>query len=126
MLATVVVVKLKRQRYVWVPGIPAVWLIICTLTAGWQKLFGQISFTAAASKYAQAAQQGHLLAPAKSIDEMQRIVSNNQVDAALTGLFMLLIASMLGFSLRTLIKAWDTPTPTAHEEPYIALTSVTH
>jgi carbon starvation protein len=126
MLATVVVVKLKRQRYVWVPGIPAVWLILCTLTAGWQKLVGPISFTAAASKYALAAQQAHLLAPAKTGAEMQRIVTNNQVDAALTGLFMLLIVSMLGFSLRALIKAWNTPTPTAHEEPYIALASVTH
>ena len=126
MLATVVVVKLKRQRYVWVPGIPALWLIACTLAAGWQKLAGPISFTAAAAKYAQAAQQGHLLAPAKTVAEMQRIVSNNQVDAALTGLFMLLIVSMLGFSLRTLIKAWNTPTPTAREEPYIALVSVTH
>ena len=125
MLATVVVVKLKRQRYIWVPGIPALWLIACTLTAGWQKLTGPISFTAAAAKYAQAAQQGRLLAPAKTIAEMQRIVSNNQVDAALTGVFMLLIVSMLGFSLRTLIRAWNTPTPTAHEEPYVALSSVT-
>ncbi len=126
MLATVVVVKLKRQRYVWVPGIPAVWLILCTLTAGWQKLVGPISFTAAASKYALAAQQAHLLAPAKTAAEMQRIVTNNQVDAGLTGLFMLLIVSMLVFSLRALIKAWNTPTLTAHEEPYIALASVTH
>ena len=125
MLATVVVVKLKRQRHVWVPGIPALWLIACTLAAGWQKLTGPISFTAAAAKYAQAAQQGHLLAPAKTVAEMQRIVSNNQVDAALTGLFMLLIVSMLGFSLRVLIRAWNTPTPTAHEEPYVALSSVT-
>ncbi len=117
--------KLKRQRYVWVPGIPAAWLIICTLTAGWQKLVGPISFTAAANKYAQAAQQGQLLAPAKTLAEMQRIVGNNQVDAALTGVFMLLIVSMLGFSLRALVRAWNTPMPTAHEEPYVALASVT-
>jgi len=39
---------------------------------------------------------------------------------------MLLIVSMLVFSLRALIKAWNTPTPSAHEEPYVALASVTH
>jgi carbon starvation protein CstA len=126
MLATVVVVKLKRQRYVLVPGIPAAWLIICTLTAGWQKLSGPISFTAAAQKYAQAMQSSTLLAPAKSAAEMQRIVSNNHVDMALTGLFMLLILAMFGFSLRALVRAWRSSEPTAHEEPYVALTSVTH
>ncbi|WP_130619553.1 carbon starvation CstA family protein [Dyella amyloliquefaciens] len=124
MLATVVTVKLKRERYVLVPGIPAIWLVICTLTAGWQKLSGPISFTAAAQKYAQAAADGKLLAPAKSVEEMQRIVTNNYVDAALTGIFMLLILTMLGFALNAILKAWRINHPTAHEEPYVALGSV--
>ncbi len=124
MLATVVVVKLKRERFVWVPGVPAIWLIVCTLTAGWQKLSGPISFTAAANKYAAAMHEGQLLAPAKNMVEMQRIVTNNYVDMALTGLFMLLVLTMLGFVLRTMIQAWKTNHPTAHEEPYVALTSV--
>jgi carbon starvation protein len=125
MLATVVVVKLKRERYVWVPGIPAIWLIVCTLTAGWEKLVGPISFTAAATKYADAAKANILLAPAKSVDEMQRIVSNNHVDMALTALFMLLIVTMLGFSLNALLQAWHSTRPTAHEEPFVSLYSAT-
>ena len=124
MLCTVVVVKLKRERYVLVPGIPAIWLIVCTLTAGWEKLSGPISFTAAANKYSTAMQQGQLLAPAKTPAAMQQIVTNNYVDMTLTGLFMLLIVAMLGFSLRALIRAWQTNHPTAHEEPYVALSSV--
>ena len=124
MLATVVVVKLKRQRYVLVPGIPALWLIICTLTAGWEKLSGPISFTGAAQKYAQGIRDGTLLAPAKSMAEMQRIVTNNYVDMALTGLFMALIVTMIILSLRVLLRAWQNPSPTAHEEPYVALSSV--
>ena len=124
MLATVVVVKLKRERYVWVPGIPALWLIVCTLTAGYQKLVGPISFTAAANKYADAMQQGQLLAPAKTTAAMQQIVTNNYVDMALTGLFMALVVVMVLFCLRSLVKAWRTNHPTAHEEPYVALSSV--
>jgi carbon starvation protein len=124
MLATVVVVKLKRERFVWVPGIPAIWLIVCTLTAGWEKLSGPISFTAAANKYATALQNGELLAPAKSAAEMQRIVTNNYVDMALTGIFMLLIVAMLAFTLNAMAKAWRVNHPTAHEEPYVALDSV--
>jgi carbon starvation protein len=126
MLATVVVVKLKRERYVWVPGIPAIWLVTCTLTAGWQKLSGPISFTAAAQKYADAMQAGKLLAPAKSMEEMQRIITNNRVDMALTALFMLLIVTMAVFALRSIAKAWRDNHPTAQEEPYVALSSVPH
>jgi carbon starvation protein len=124
MLATVVTVKLKRERYVWVPGIPACWLVVCTLTAGFEKLTGPISFTAAAQKYAQALADGKLLAPAKSAEEMQRIITNNYVDAALTGIFILLILTMLGFAIAAIVKAWGINHPTAQEEPYVALANV--
>jgi len=124
MLATVVIVKLKRERYLLVPGIPAIWLIVCTITAGCEKLVGPISFTAAAQKYAASLQQGQLLAPAKTADEMQRIITNNYVDMALTAIFVLLIVTMFVFSLRALVQAWRINHPTAHEEPYVALASV--
>ncbi|KAF1006363.1 MAG: Peptide transporter CstA [Luteibacter sp.] len=126
LLATVVIVKLKRERYVLVPAVPAAWLVICTLTAGWQKLFdAKISFTAAANKYATAIAEGKLLAPAKTAEEMQRIVTNNRVDMALTAAFMLLVLTMLFFSLRVIDRAWKDNRVTAHEEPFVALSSVT-
>jgi carbon starvation protein CstA len=124
MLATVVTVKLKRERYVWVPGIPAVWLVVCTLTAAWEKLTGPISFTAASQAYTQAMQAGKLLGPAKNLAEMQRIITNNSVDAALNAVFMLLVVIMCGFSIYAMVKAWRSRMPTAHEAPRIALTSV--
>ena len=52
-LATVVLFKMKRQRYAWVTAAPTVWLLICTLTAGWQKVFHdnpKIGFLANAHK----------------------------------------------------------------------------
>src|SRR5690348_868909 len=124
MLATVVVVKLKRERYVWVPGLPAVWLIVCTLAAGWEKLTGPISFTAAADKYAAALANGQLLAPAKTTAAMQQIITNNRVDMVMTGLFMALVVVMVLFCLNALVKAWRTNHPTAIEEPYVALADV--
>jgi carbon starvation protein len=123
-LATVVTVKLKRQRYAWVPGLPACWLVICTLTAGYYKLVGSISFTAAAQKYAAALANGKLLAPAKSVAEMQQIVTNNRVDMALTAIFMLLVVSMVIFGLRSIAKAWAGDQPSAQEAPYVPLSSV--
>ena len=38
-MCTVVLFKMKRQRYAWVTIVPTVWLLICTLTAGLQKFF---------------------------------------------------------------------------------------
>ena len=63
LLACVVVVKLKRERYLWVPAVPACWLVICTLTAGWQKLFDpspKLGFPAAAKKFADAINEGNV------------------------------------------------------------------
>jgi hypothetical protein len=37
---------------------------------------------------------------------------------------MALIVTMVFFSLRALIRGWRTNHPTAHEEPYVALSSV--
>ncbi|KAG0783135.1 hypothetical protein G6F22_008812 [Rhizopus arrhizus] len=52
-LGTVVLFKMKRDRYAWVTILPTLWLLACTLTAGWQKLFHadpRVSFLAHADK----------------------------------------------------------------------------
>jgi len=124
-LCLVVVVKKKLARYAWVPGIPAAWLVICTLSAGWVKLFdAKIGFPAAAAKYAQGIADGKLIAPAKTAAEMQQIVTNNTIDAALTGLFMALVVATVAFGVRAILKANATAQPTVNEEPYVALSSL--
>ena len=123
-LSCVVVVKLKRERYLWVPALPACWLVICTLTAGWQKLFDaspKLGFPAAAKKFADAIAENKITAPAKSIAEMQRIVFNNYLDAALTALFMLLVIAAVFFGVRTMLAARRLSRPSANEEPYVAI-----
>ena len=37
-LCTVVLFKMKRERYAWVTIVPTAWLLICTLTAGLEKI----------------------------------------------------------------------------------------
>jgi carbon starvation protein len=124
-LCLVVVMKKKLDRYAWVPGVPAAWLIICTLSAGWVKLFDpKIGFPAAANKYANGIASNTMIAPAKTIDEMQRIVTNNNVDSGLTALFMLLVIATVVFGLRAIIKARSSALPTANEEPYVPLAAI--
>ncbi|HSC11312.1 MAG TPA: carbon starvation CstA family protein [Rhodanobacteraceae bacterium] len=125
-LCLVVVVKKKLGNYAWVPGVPAAWLVICTMTAAWVKMTDpKIGFPAIAAKYADAVAQNKLLAPAKSADEMQRIIFNNQLDAALTAMFMLLVVATVVFGVSAIMKARRAAQPSAVEEPYIALASVT-
>ena len=124
MLATVVTVKLKRQKYAWVPGVPAAWLLICTLSAGYYKLVGPISFTAAVNKYSAALDAGQLLAPAKTQAQMEQIIGNNRADQLLTALFMLLVVTMMGFGIRSILRALKSAEPTAEEMPYVAASTI--
>ena len=117
-LCTVILFKLKRERYAWVTGLPMAWLAVCTLTAGWQKLFHEdpkIGFLAQAQKYGDALAKGEVLAPAKDIGQMGRIVFNNYVDAAMSAIFMALVIAMLAFGLMAIRAALASPTATARE-----------
>ena len=66
--------------------LPTVWLVVCTLSAGWLKLFSadpKIGFLAHAAKFRDAIASGTVLPPAKSLEDMQRVLHNDYVDAAL-------------------------------------------
>ena len=121
MLATVVLFKMKRQRFAWVTMVPTAWLLLCTLTAGWQKVFHdnpKIGFLAAANKYQAALDKGELLAPAKNIDQMHQIILNNQIDAGMAALFLFLVVSILAFTIPACRKALGQKQRTDQETPY--------
>ncbi|MBG6117645.1 MULTISPECIES: carbon starvation CstA family protein [unclassified Sphingobium] len=120
MLGTVVLFRMKRDRFAWVTMIPTAWLLVCTLSAGWLKLFSadaKVGFLAHAAKFSAAAQAGEVLAPAKSMPEMQRIIFNDRVDAALVALFLAVVLALLFFTIRTCIAARRIAAPTAREIP---------
>ncbi len=119
-LATAVLFKMKRDRYAWITIVPTIWLLICTLTAGWQKVFSanpKVGFLAHADRYRTALEQGKLLAPAKSIDQMQQIIFNDYVDASLAFLFMFVVVSVLFFGIRTILSARNKNRPSVDEAP---------
>jgi len=120
-LCTVVLFRMKRERYAWITILPATWVLICTLTAAWQKVFHEnpaIGFLSHASKYGEALAAGQILAPAKSLDDMQRIVFNDYVNATMAGIFLFLVLSMIVFGVRAIWQAWSNPRVTASEVAY--------
>ncbi|BDT67958.1 peptide transporter CstA [Comamonadaceae bacterium OS-1] len=117
-LGTVVLFKMKRERYAWVSLLPAGWLLICTMTAGWQKLFDanpKIGFLAHAAKYRDALDQGKLLAPAKALEDMHRVVVNDYIDATLCAFFMVVVVSILFYGIRACLAARRASQPTTRE-----------
>jgi carbon starvation protein len=126
MLGTVVLFKMKRGKYAWVTVVPTIWLLICTLAAGWQKIFHEnvkIGFVAHARKFQAALDQGEVLAPAKSLDQMGRIIFNDYVDATLAGFFMVVVIAVLYYGIRTVMNARSNNKPTVQESPFVAAPS---
>jgi carbon starvation protein len=115
---TVILFKMKRERYAWVTIIPTAWLLICTLTAGLQKLISadpKIGFLSHAAKFQDAANAGKILAPAKSMDQMRQIVFNDYVDGTLAALFVFVVVAIAIFGVIYARRALGNPTVTSIE-----------
>jgi carbon starvation protein len=117
-LCTVVLYRMKRERYALVTLLPLAWLLICTLTAGWQKMFHpdpKIGFIAHANKYADALARGELLAPAKSAKQMHQVMVNDWVNATLCALFIAVVVAMVFYGIRSVAQARRSATPITRE-----------
>jgi carbon starvation protein len=117
-LCTVVLFKMKRQRYAWVTIVPATWLVLCTVTAGVEKVFSPnpaVGFLSHAQRFSGALAEGKVLAPAKSLAEMGRVVFNDYVDATLAGLFAALVVVMVVFGVIHCRRAMGNPRNTTSE-----------
>ncbi|SDA76213.1 MULTISPECIES: carbon starvation CstA family protein [unclassified Janthinobacterium] len=126
-LGTCVLFKMKRGQYAWVTILPTIWLLLCTLTAGWQKIFDanpRVGFLAHAKKYSAALDEGTLLAPAKSVAQMQQIIFNDYLDAGLAAFFVVVVVSVLFFGIRTILKARADSRPSTKETPFQAMPTV--
>jgi carbon starvation protein len=95
-VATTVLIKMGRTRYVWVTLVPTAWLVVVTLTGAWQKVFHEnprIGFLAEARALEQQIADGRV--PEAKVDETRRVVFNARLDAAVTAFFAVLIVLLL-------------------------------
>jgi len=119
-VATTVLVKMHRARYMWIPCIPLAWLVTVTFSAAWQKIFSpvpRIGFLAQARVLEQALAAGQI--PAHKIAETQHRIFNERLDAVVCGIFLVLVATILIDSVR----AWSgilrgTREASVHEAPF--------
>jgi carbon starvation protein len=90
---TTIFVKSDRPRFAVLTAAPLAWLLVVTMTAGWQKIFSEnlrIGFLAQAAHLASQIESGAIAAD--RIAETRHVIFNNQLDAVVTAAFMLLVA----------------------------------
>jgi carbon starvation protein len=120
-VATTILLKMGRVRWLWVTLVPMAWLIIVTMTASYQKVFDanpRIGFLSGANQLAAQIASG--LVPAAKIAETQRLMFNLRLDAGVT----IVLASMILLMLIEALGQWYAilsrrRQPTLHESPYV-------
>ena len=126
MLCTVVLFKMKHQKSAWVSILPTAWLVICTMYAGWLKVFSSdpaVGFFAKANQLKGLLASGNFQPTAvfKSPQQVQQVIFNNQLDGVLMAIFMVVVLAMLVFTVQACLKALASDKPTAREIPYAPL-----
>jgi carbon starvation protein len=105
-VATTILVKSGKLRYVWVTAVPLAWLVIVTSTAAWEKLFSEelrVGFLVHANDLAAKLAAG-LLPPDQAATAPQ-LIFNDRLNATLTAMFLGLTWVMVLDTLRVSYNA---------------------
>jgi carbon starvation protein len=97
-VGTTIIIKMGKARYAWVTLAPLAWLLVVTLTAGWQKIFAadpRLGFLAHARDIASKVAAGTVESTTGA-----RMIFNDRLDALLAGVFMLVVVALLIASIR--------------------------
>jgi carbon starvation protein CstA len=117
-LCTVILFKMKRERFAWVTIAPTIWLVICTVTAGLEKVFAPnpaVGFVSHALRFGDALANNQLLAPATTPGQMSRMIINDYIDAFLAAAAVAIVVVMVIYAVIDIRKAMGTPRATAVE-----------
>ncbi|EJF7713112.1 carbon starvation CstA family protein [Providencia rettgeri] len=122
-LSTVVLIKMKRSKYIMVTVLPAVWLLICTTWALGLKLFSDNpqleGFLYLAKSYKDKIAAGGAELTAQEITNMNHIIINNYTNAGLSILFLVVVYGIIFYGIRVGMKAHKKPERTDKETPYV-------
>jgi len=121
-VATTILLKMGRLKWIWVTLLPMTWLVIITMTASYQKIFSgnpRIGFLAYANMLAGQIAAGKI--PAAKIGETQRIIFNQRLDAGVTavlaGMILVLVIEAIFQWYAILSRRKE---PVLCETPYVA------
>jgi carbon starvation protein len=97
-VGTTVIVKMGKARHAWVTILPLTWIVIITMTAGWQKIFSddvRVGFLSHARLLEDAVASGVLPRGVSSIEAAGRMIFNDRLDAGVAAFFMIAVIVIL-------------------------------
>jgi carbon starvation protein len=121
-VATTILIKMDKLKYIWVTLLPLVWDAVVTLTASGYKIFSsnpQIGFFQQRSDAIDAYNAGEVFAGASSLAQTEQIITNATVNGVLSIIFALAIIIVIADAMRVwfgLIRGRKEPD--MHEAPY--------
>jgi carbon starvation protein len=123
-LGTTVLIKMGRERYLWVSLVPLVWLLAVTMTAGWMKIFSadpRVGFLRAATDLRAKIAAG---GTSQQLAVWHQQVVNNTINAGVTGVFLILVLIVVVACVREWVLLLSRRrVPMLCEEPFVALAS---
>jgi carbon starvation protein len=121
-VATTILIKMGRLKYIWVTLVPLAWDAVVTLTASWQKIFHEdprIGFFAQRSAAQEALANGEPFTGTSSLAQTEQIITNATVDGILSIIFALAIIVVIVDAVRVWIGLiFGSGEPEMHEAPY--------
>jgi carbon starvation protein len=120
-VATTILLKMGRTRWIWVTLLPMAWLVIITMTASYQKIFDanpRIGFLAYANALVAQIAAGKI--PAAKLMDTQRLIFNQRLDAAVTAVLALMVIVLIVEALLQWYAILSSRrAPVLHESPYV-------
>jgi carbon starvation protein len=117
-VGTTILIKGGKGRYAWVTLVPLAWVLLVTLTAGWQKVFAddpRLGFLAHAAVTADQIATG-AMDPARGA----RLIFNDRLDAVLAITFMVVTVLVVAASAREWALVLTRRKPaTVKEAPFV-------
>jgi len=121
-VATTILIKMKRLQWIWVTLVPTIWLVTITMTASFQKIFHanpRIGFLAQARALREQITSGTVAAG--GIEVTERLIFNNYLDAAVTALLAGMVFVLIGEALFEWYRILSArKMPSLREAPYVA------
>ncbi|MGF9910830.1 carbon starvation CstA family protein [Brevibacillus porteri] len=121
-VGTTMIFKMGKAAYSWITLVPMAWLTTATLTAGWQKLFHpdpKIGFLSHAEAFQKALDAGTLPKGVKTVEAAQKMIFNDQIDAVVCAIFMVITIGIILDGARVWINILRGKQYSLHESPYV-------
>ncbi len=118
---TTVLIKSGKARYAWATVLPLLWLCAVTLSAGYLKIFSgdaRVGFL----KAAEILRGKIAAAGVTDVATAERLIATNYLNAGVTALFLILVLTVLGISIRQWFLLLTKREPVRlRESPYATL-----